>query len=157
MALLKSFILSALSIASCGAFLLRNHCRNRYHSSSSNVNLLHSYLALKLQLDENETASATPSKMRSLKFVQLSYQTEPGLLADYLMELGAASVSVTDHDKGTDLESPIFAEPMAYTSNTDNDEFAAIICGDAAVGKNGKDQDDVFDSWGDLKNCKFSY
>ena len=73
------------------------------------------------------------------------------------MELGAASVSVTDHDKGTDLESPIFAEPMAYAPNTDNDEFAAIICGDAAVGKNGKDQDDVFDSWGDLKNCKFSY
>jgi hypothetical protein len=72
------------------------------------------------------------------------------------MELGAVSTSITDHDRGTDLESPIFAEPSASNSNTNSDEYAAIICGDAAVGKNGKDQDDCFDRWGDLKNCKFS-
>lgn len=147
---LRIFLLSVLSIASCNALLMQTINRMKYLSSRAHVNLLHSYLALKLHLDENEALPSSPSKMRCLKFVQLSYQTEPGLLADYLIELGASSVSVTDHDLGTDLEIPIFAEP-----SMNSDEYAAIICGDAAVGKNGKEQDNLFESWGDLKICEF--
>ena len=72
----------------------------------------------------------TVSKLRSLKFIQLTRQTEPALLADYLMEIGASSVSITDHDAETEKEDPIFLEP------DNSDIFAAIVCGDAAVGKN---------------------
>ena len=86
------------------------------------------------------------SKLRSLKFIQLTKQTEPGLLADYLMEIGASSVSITDHDKDTDAERPIFAEP------DDADCFAAIICGDAAVGKNVWMRCDVTAHFGDSYN-----
>jgi hypothetical protein len=144
MKLLRIFLLSVLSIASCDALLMQTINSIKHPS----LRPLHSYLALKLHLEEHETLPSSPSKMRCLKFVQLSYQTEPGLLADYLIELGAFSVSVTDHDLGTDLEIPIFAEP-----NMNNDEYAAIICGDSAVGKNGEEQDNLFESWGDLKNC----
>lgn len=72
------------------------------------------------------------SKLQSLKFTQLDRNCEPGLLADYLMEIGATSVSVTDHDKDTENETPVFLE----ADGDDVDAFAAVICGDAAVGKN---------------------
>ena len=78
------------------------------------------------------SSSSSCAKLRSLKFTQLTKATNPGLLSDYLMEIGASSVSITDHDRDTPSENPIFAEP----SDSDADIFAAIICGDAAVGKN---------------------
>ena len=87
--------------------------------------------------------SSSVSKLRSLKFVELTKETSPGLLSDYLMELGASSVSLTDHDLDTESEQPIFAEP-------ENDEmFAAVICGDAAVGKNIWMRCDVTAHFGD--------
>lgn len=82
--------------------------------------------------ESSSTSSSSCTKLRSLKFTQLTKATNPGLLSDYLMELGASSVSITDHDKDTDAENPIFAEP----SEENADIFAAVICGDAAVGKN---------------------
>ncbi len=91
-------------------------------------------------LDNPETEFTSPddqdwdqsaSRLRSLKFIQLTSKTEPALLADYLMEVGASSVSITDHDAGDpNNEKPIFAEPDKV------DTFAAVVCGDAAVGKN---------------------
>ncbi len=80
----------------------------------------------------SSSLSSSSAKLRSLKFTQLTKATNPGLLSDYLMELGASSVSITDHDRDTPSENPIFAEP----SEENADIFAAIICGDAAVGKN---------------------
>ena len=80
-------------------------------------------------LSASTDANVSASRLRSLKFIQLTKQTEPGLLADYLMEIGASSVSITDHDANSDNESPIFREPL-------DSNLAAIICGDAAVGKN---------------------
>ncbi len=81
--------------------------------------------------EEDFTTTNSCAKLRALKFVKLTRQTSPGLLSDYLMELGASSVSITDHDLGGPDEQPIFSEP-----NANDDIFAAIICGDAAVGKN---------------------
>ena len=84
---------------------------------------------------EEETA-VEPSALRSLKFATLEASSEPQLLADFLMEIGACSASLTDHDKDTPLEEPVFREP-----GSDNDDYEiwpppAVICGDAAVGKN---------------------
>jgi|EP00979_Chaetoceros_neogracilis_P016258 ribosomal protein L11 methyltransferase len=45
------------------------------------------------------------------------------------MEIGACSVAITDHDANTENEIPLYMEPV-------DSELAAIICGDAAVGKN---------------------
>jgi len=80
-------------------------------------------------LSASTDADFSASRLRSLKFIQLTKQTEPALLADYLMEIGASSVSITDHDANTENESPMFREPLDC-------DLAAIICGDAAVGKN---------------------
>lgn len=70
------------------------------------------------------------SKLVSLKFIQLTKRTEPGLLADYLMEIGASSVSITDHDANSEEEVPIFAEPE------DSKSLATVVGGDAGVGNN---------------------
>jgi len=96
--------------------------------------------------EDNAISSNLCSKLRSLKFVQLTKATNPGLLSDYLMELGA---SITDHDKDTPSENPIFAEPNSGAQNDDADIFAAIICGDAAVGKNMWMRCDVNAHFGD--------
>ena len=76
---------------------------------------------------------ASPWKIRSMTFTKLDSETEPALLSDFLMELGACSVAITDHDKDTALEAPLFMEPSDQDTA---DIFAAIVCGDAAVGKN---------------------
>jgi ribosomal protein L11 methyltransferase len=94
--------------------------------------------------DIEEEKSNSCSKLRALKFVQLTKNTNPGLLSDYLMEIGASSVSITDHDKDTPSENPIFAEP-----DESQEMFAAIICGDAAVGKNLWMRCDVTAHFGD--------
>ena len=84
-------------------------------------------------IDSNPINTSSASTLQSLKFVKLTKQTEPALLADYLMEIGASSVAITDHDADTENENPIFAEPAI---DDDSDIFAAVVCGDAAVGKN---------------------
>lgn len=67
--------------------------------------------------------------LRSVTFAALDSSAEPQLLADFLMEVGACSTAITDHDRDTPDEIPIFREP-------DLDEDWAVICGDAAVGTN---------------------
>jgi ribosomal protein L11 methyltransferase len=103
--------------------------QQKVRSRSSGSKFIHISFA---QNDNLETeATSSTAALRALKFVQLTKKMDPALLSDYLMEIGACSVSITDHDKDTDNEDPIFAEP-----DESNDIFAAIICGDAAVGKN---------------------
>ena len=82
-------------------------------------------------IDSNPINTSSASKIQSLKFVKLTKQTEPALLADYLMEIGASSVAITDHDADTENENPIFAEPAI---DDDSDIFAAVVCGDDDVG-----------------------
>ena len=72
-------------------------------------------------------------KLRAMTFTNLDATLQPALVSDFLMELGACSVAITDHDKDTELEDPLFMEPC--DSDT-ADIFAAVVCGDAAVGKN---------------------
>ncbi len=101
---------------------------NVQHHPTRTATFLHSS-----SVAEPSESEYSASKLRSLKFVQLTKQTEPALLADYLMEIGASSVAITDHDADTENENPIFAEPLP---GDDTDIFAAVVCGDAAVGKN---------------------
>ena len=60
----------------------------------------------------------------------------PELLVDFLMETGSAcSTAITDHDRDTDLEVPVFREP----GEGQEEEWPvapALVCGDAAVGTN---------------------
>jgi len=88
-----------------------------------------------VQPERIEGSDNDACKLRSMKFEKLDRSTEPQLLSDFLMELGACSVSITDHDRDTDIESPIFSEPLE-DEESNVDIFAAVICGDAAVGKN---------------------
>ena len=80
-----------------------------------------------------ERIPSSASKLTSVKFVQLTKQTEPALLADYLMEIGASSVAITDHDVTTENESPIYAEP---SPGDDIDIFASAACGDIDIAEN---------------------
>jgi len=94
-----------------------------------------------IKISEERYDADACSNLRSMTFKKLDRSTEPQLLSDFLMELGACSVSITDHDRDTDLESPIFHEPSdrLYDGEEEADidnMFAAIICGDFAVGKN---------------------
>jgi len=86
--------------------------------------------------------------LRSMTFTSLDSTTEPQLLADFLIELGACSTAITDHDRDTPDEIPIFREP-------DLTEDWAVVCGDAAVGTNVWRRCDVtahFPSTFDLRN-----
>ena len=58
-------------------------------------------------------ASTNAATLRSVTFCNIPKNQEPDLLADFLMEMGAASVAVTDADAGTDREQPLFCEPDA--------------------------------------------
>jgi len=71
------------------------------------------------------------STLRSMTFCNLDKTKQPQLLCDFLMEIGACSTSIVDADRDTPLEQAIYREP--------NDKIlsdAAVICGDAAVGRN---------------------
>ena len=72
-----------------------------------------------------------PWVLRAMTLKNLDHTTEPQLLSDFLLELGACSIAITDHDRGTPLERPIFNEPDQ--NDIDN---AAIVWEDAAVGMN---------------------
>lgn len=123
--------LVSVSIASCFSFTPLSP------NTRDDRSPLKSVFATKVQQNDSDSSLSlsSPSKLRSLKFIQLPHRIEPGLLADYLMELGASSVSVTDHDVGTDLESPIFAEP--------------------GEGDKVMIERDLFDKWGDMKSCEY--
>jgi ribosomal protein L11 methyltransferase len=47
--------------------------------------------------------------------------TEPDLLCEFLMEVGACSTSITDADRGTALEEPVFREPGVNTISWNDD------------------------------------
>lgn len=116
-----------ITLTSC---LLANAFNVNLKSPFLSKKALSHYLQMADLVADEEQQQQTVSQLRSLKFIQLTNKTEPALLADYLMELGASSVSITDHDLDTENEQPIFGEPDKV------DSFAAIVCGDAAVGKN---------------------
>jgi len=63
---------------------------------------------------------------------------DPRNLSEFLMEIGACSVSVTDSDKDTPDEDPLFDEPGETTCANDLDDPAtfAIVLSDLAVGRN---------------------
>eukprot|EP00562_Extubocellulus_spinifer_P009659 CAMPEP_0178511904 /NCGR_PEP_ID=MMETSP0696-20121128/22609_1 /TAXON_ID=265572 /ORGANISM="Extubocellulus spinifer, Strain CCMP396" /LENGTH=505 /DNA_ID=CAMNT_0020141705 /DNA_START=36 /DNA_END=1553 /DNA_ORIENTATION=+ len=106
----------------------------------------------------SDAATIDPWVLRSVTFACLDgspSSPDPQLLADYLMEVGGAcSTSITDHDRDTDMERPIFREPgdesrrgedaaeyedwstAATGTSASAEPRAALICGDAAVGTN---------------------
>eukprot|EP00957_Ditylum_brightwellii_P083794 6368976-Ditylum_brightwellii.AAC.1 len=77
---------------------------------------------------ENLTEEPSASTLRSVTFKSLTSSTPPEILSEFLLELGACSVSITDHDRDTPNETPIFREP-----GNNKEDWATIICGDAAV------------------------
>jgi ribosomal protein L11 methyltransferase len=46
--------------------------------------------------------------------------TEPQLLCDFLLEIGACAAWITDADRGTGREEAIFSEPLSNDENNDN-------------------------------------
>lgn len=56
------------------------------------------------------------SALRNLTFFNFPKDQEPGILCDFLMEIGACSASIIDADRGTDLEQPLFGEPLVTSS-----------------------------------------
>lgn len=76
-------------------------------------------------IDSQEESAST---LRSMTFCNLDETMQPQLLCDFLMEIGATSASIIDADRGTPLEQAIYREPSG--------DDAAILCGDAAVGRN---------------------
>ena len=55
----------------------------------------------------SSSASSDPWRLVEIKFTNQNVETSD-LLADFLLELGACSTSIVDHDKGTEEEDPIF-------------------------------------------------
>ena len=56
--------------------------------------------------------------LRSITFCYVPRDQEPDLLCEYLLELGACSASITDADRGTDREQPMFREFLTTTTTT---------------------------------------
>lgn len=75
---------------------------------------------------DDEPIAAT---LRSVTFCNVPKDEEPELLCDFLMEVGACSTAITDADRGTDLEQPLFGEPGATANDpwTDSLRWAAPI------------------------------
>lgn len=63
-------------------------------------------MPLSMATDSEESAAT----LRSMTFSNLRKDQEPQLLCNFLMELGAASTSITDENIGTEAENPIFDE-----------------------------------------------
>ena len=60
---------------------------------------------------QSSTTADNESTLRSVTFCNLPKNEQPDLLADFLLEIGACSTSLTDADKDTDMEQAIFMEP----------------------------------------------
>lgn len=82
----------------------------RSSSSSTTVRLATHNDNIDTTLDLN----SSPAALRSMVFTNLDKTQEPQLLCDFLMELGACSTSITDSDRDTDQEVPVFREPGQY-------------------------------------------
>lgn len=100
------------------------------------------------RLHHSSTTATTDSAdsaatLRSMTFCNLEKSQEPQLLCDFLMEIGACSTSITDSDKGTDREVPIFSEPGDDPWEDMAADNAAVVCGDHAVGRNVWNKCDV--------------
>lgn len=133
----------------------------RVFQSSSSVNDDNGVFAASAESDgDNDDGDETdPWVLRSVTFACLDgspSSPDPQLLADYLMEMGACSTAITDHDRDTDKETPIFREPgedvdvdyedwstAGTASNAQNRQKAALVCGDVAVGTNVWNRCDV--------------
>jgi ribosomal protein L11 methyltransferase len=61
----------------------------------------------------HDSALETEATLRSITFCNLPKEDDPDLLCDFLMEIGACSTAITDADRGTDMEQPVFSEPGA--------------------------------------------
>lgn len=61
----------------------------------------------------SSNVSSDPWRLKSITFKNQNIETA-GLLSDFLFELGAASTSIVDHDRGTELEKPIFDHDDDY-------------------------------------------
>jgi len=96
------------------------------------------YVSKTLLLSTNEDYDA--AALRSMTFRNLIKSQEPQLLCDFLMEIGACSTSITDSDRDSKKEVPIYLE---LDSNDDSSDTAAVICGDHAVGRNVWNKCDV--------------
>jgi ribosomal protein L11 methyltransferase len=66
--------------------------------------------------DIDTDTSMNASALRNLTFFNFPKDQEPGILCDFLMEIGACSASIIDADRGTDLEQPLFGEPLVTSS-----------------------------------------
>jgi ribosomal protein L11 methyltransferase len=64
------------------------------------------------------------SALRNLTFFNFPKDQEPGILCDFLMEIGACSASIIDADRGTDMEQPLFGEPLVTSSGQ---EVVAVV------------------------------
>jgi ribosomal protein L11 methyltransferase len=64
------------------------------------------------------------SALRNLTFFNFPKDQEPGILCDLLMEIGACSASIIDADRGTDMEQPLFGEPLVTSTGQ---EIVAVI------------------------------
>jgi ribosomal protein L11 methyltransferase len=60
--------------------------------------------------EEEQDDTQSPATLRSVTFSNFQKSHEPQLLCNFLMELGAASTSITDADLGTEKETPLFDE-----------------------------------------------
>ena len=104
--------------------------------------------------DDDDAPATDPWVLRSVTFACLDgspSSPDPQLLSDYLMEMGACSTAITDHDRDTSRESPIFREPgddlaeeeWSTAETASQNTKAALIRGDVAVGTNVWNRCDV--------------
>ena len=104
--------------------------------------------------DDDDASTIDPWVLRSVTFACLDgspSSPDPQLLSDYLMEMGACSTAITDHDRDTTRESPIFREPgddleeeeWSTAKTASQNTKAALIRGDVAVGTNVWNRCDV--------------
>jgi ribosomal protein L11 methyltransferase len=60
--------------------------------------------------DGSEALVLAPELLRTVTFVNIPQDQEPDVLCDFLLEVGAVSTVLTDADRGTESEEPLFAE-----------------------------------------------
>jgi ribosomal protein L11 methyltransferase len=83
---------------------------------------------LMVALDDANDADATSvASLRSVTICGIPKDQEPELLCDFLMEIGACSASLTDSDRGTDREEPLFGEPGTRSPWHDSLQWEAPI------------------------------
>lgn len=101
--------------------------------------------------DAQESIAAT---LRSVTFCNVPKSEEPELLCDFLMEVGACSTAIIDADRGTELEQPLFGEPVTASDPwTDSLQWAAPIwnrCNVTAHFPSSVDLSGVVDLIGDV-------